>query len=130
MKEKPDLLHPELSYAITGLLFKVHNSVGRFGREKQYGDMFENLLKKSGFSFEREKPLSVEDLPNKSTNIVDFMINNVLLIDLKAKPVIAKQDYAQMKRYLDASKFDLGLIVNFNQQYLKPVRIIRVGAGK
>jgi len=125
MKNKVELVDPELSYQLTGILFKVHNEIGQFGREKQYGDLFEKLLRESGIKFEREKPLPIEDLDNKFTNIVDFDISNRLLVDLKAKPLIEKDDFSQMKRYLDASKHKLGLIVNFHQKYLKPVRIIR-----
>jgi len=125
IKEKIELVLPELSYQITGLLFKVHNEIGQFGREKQYGDLFEKLLQLDGMSFEREKSLPLENIDNKFTNIVDFDISNKLLVDLKAKPLITKEDFSQMKRYLDASGYELGLIVNFHQKYLKPVRIIR-----
>lgn len=93
MENKGKLLYPELSYAVTGLLYKVHNEIGKFGREKQYGDLFEKLLSGSNFAFEREKPLPLPNLDNKFTNIVDFAINNELLIDLKAKPFITKEDY-------------------------------------
>lgn len=126
MKSKIELIHPELSYMMTGLLFKVHNEIGQFGREKQYGDLFEKLLLESRVDFQREKPLPFEAIDNKFTNIVDFDISNKLLIDLKAKPLITKEDFSQMKRYLDASGYRLGLIVNFHQKYLKPVRIIRL----
>ena len=125
MKDKVELIYPELSYLITGILFKTHNEIGQFGREKQYGDLFEKLLKESDISFKREKPLPIEALDNKFTNIVDFDISNKLLVDLKAKPLVSKDDFSQMKRYLDACGYRLGLIVNFHQKYLKPIRIVR-----
>ena len=125
MKKKVELLYPELSYIITGLLFKVHNAIGQFGREKQYGDMLDGLLVESGLIFEREKALPIEGLENKFTNKVDFAINNTLLVDIKAKSIVTKEDYYQMNRYLDASGFNLGLIVNFRNKYLKPIRVIR-----
>lgn len=125
MANKTELIYPELSYQITGILFKIHNEIGRFGREKQYGDLFEKMLEEAGVVFQREKPLPIVNLDNKFTNIVDFDISNRLLVDLKAKPLIQKEDFLQMKRYLDASKYKLGLIVNFHQKYLKPIRIVR-----
>lgn len=125
MANKTELIYPELSYQITGILFKIHNEIGRFGREKQYGDLFEKMLEEAGVVFQREKPLPIVGLDNKFTNIVDFDISNRLLVDLKAKPLIQKEDFSQMKRYLDASKYKLGLIVNFHQKYLKPIRIVR-----
>ena len=87
--------------------------------------MFEKLLTESKIMFEREKPLPIKDIPNKFTNRVDFAINNEILVDLKAKPMISREDYSQMKRYLDAGDYRLGLIVNFYQKYLKPARVVR-----
>ncbi len=54
---KIELLHSKLSYKISGVLFKVHNKLGRFCREIQYGDLLEVELKNAGLSFEREKVL-------------------------------------------------------------------------
>ena len=127
MKEDK-IIHKELSYQINGLLFDIHNSLGRFCREKQYCDVFENLLKKQNIPYEREKPLPLEIIGNQFTNKVDFAINNKLLIDFKAKSIVTKEDYYQMNRYLEASGFDLGLIVNFRNKYLKPIRVIRANS--
>ncbi len=119
------ILHKELSYRINGLLFDVHNSLGRFCREKQYGDAFEKLIKQSEISYEREKALPVAGIDNQFTNKADFVISSTLLIDFKVKSVVTKDDYYQMNRYLEASGLDLGLIVNFRNKYLKPIRVIR-----
>lgn len=115
----------ELCYRVNGLLFKTHNELGRFCREKQYGDYFEKLLSQNSVGFEREKPLKVEGIDNERSNVVDFIIDNELLIDLKAKPMVTKADYYQMQRYLRATGHKLGLIVNFRNSYLKPIRVIR-----
>ncbi len=120
-----DIIYKELSYRINGLLFEVHNSLGRFCREKQYGDVFENFLKREKIMYDREKPLPLEAIDSQFTNVVDFAINNELLIDFKAKSIVTKEDYYQMNRYLDASRCKLGLIVNFRNKYLKPIRVIR-----
>ena len=42
---KPELIYPELSYAINGICFTVQNELGRFAREKQYGDAIATRLK-------------------------------------------------------------------------------------
>ena len=119
------IIHKEFSYLINGLLFDIHNSIGRFCREKQYCDVFEKLLKEQNISYEREKSLPLEIIDNQFTNKVDFAINNELLVDFKAKSIVTKEDYYQMNRYLEASGFDLGCIGNFRNKYLKPIRFIR-----
>ena len=126
--KKEKIIYKELSYRITGILFEVHNELGRYCREKQYGDVFETLLRRENVEFEREKELPVDKIENRFTNKVDFVINNQLLIDLKAKDLVTKEDYYQMNRYLEAGGFKLGFIVNFRNKYLKPIRVIRANS--
>jgi GxxExxY protein len=121
-----EIFHKELSYRINGLLFKVHNELGRYCREKQYGDAFEKLLKSENVTFEREKALPVEMIDNTSTNKVDFVVEGKIVLEFKAKPIILKEDYYQTQKYLQASGHKLGLMVNFRNKYLKPIRIIRI----
>src|SRR3989338_6904946 len=124
---KTKLLHPELSYKISGGLFKVHNKLDRFCREIQYGDLLEIELKNAGIDFEREKVLPIKDINEKDvSNKVDFLIENKILLDIKAKKFLTKEDYFQMQRYLKFSKLELGLIVNFRSTYLKPKRVINM----
>ena len=46
-----ELIYKDLSYVLTGLLFKTHNDLGRFCNEKQYGDRIEFYLKQTIISF-------------------------------------------------------------------------------
>ena len=124
---KIELIHHNLSYKISGLLFKVHNKLGRFYREIQYGDLLEVELKNAGLNFEREKFLPIEDISkNDQSNKVDFLIEDKILLDIKAKKFITKEDYFQMQRYLKCSKLELGLIVNFRNTYIKAQRVINL----
>ena len=125
IKNRPDILHPELSYEITGVCYKIHNKLGRFCRERQYGDEFEGLLKSNKIRYIRE--CNLEDFGKKlSGNTVDFLIEDKILVDFKAKNFITKDDYFQMLRYLQCSGLKLGLIVNFRNTHLKPKRIINL----
>ena len=124
-KMNDNLYYPELSYQICGLCFQVHNELGRYGSEKQYADALEALLKKHALSYVREEFLPASFVGEGNRNKPDFLIGDLIIVDLKAKLVITKDDYFQMKRYLDASKKELGIIFNFRQKYLRPKRVIR-----
>ncbi len=124
-KEFTKLIFPELSYEITGILFKVHNELGRFLNEKQYGDFVERLLKEKNIEYEREKELPESfNGEQKGRNKVDFVIDNKIILELKSKRIIPREDYYQVKRYLETANFKLGLLVNFRDKYLKPKRIL------
>ncbi|KKT25974.1 MAG: hypothetical protein UW11_C0022G0006 [Parcubacteria group bacterium GW2011_GWA2_43_9b] len=122
--ENSKIIYAELSYKLNGILYEAQNQLGRFCREKQYGDIIENLLKQTKILYERESALPLKDVPNKNTNKVDFIINNLILLDIKAKNFITREDYNQMKRYLKASDKKLGIIVNFREAAVRPRRII------
>ena len=116
-----NLIYPELSYKLTGVLFKAHNKLGRYCKEKQYQDAIGELLKQEGLKFEREKKLPISD--DIGGNQVDFEIEDKILLECKAKPFITKEDYYQLMRYLKATGKRLGLLVNFRNKYLRPKRI-------
>ena len=114
------LIYLELSYTLTGICFTVHNSVGRFAREKQYADALEGLLKQLKIPYKRE--LRFLD----TGSIFDFIIDDKIILEIKAKRLILKEDFYQTQRYLQSSKKDLALIVNFQNRYLKPIRVVRI----
>ncbi|MBT4315079.1 MAG: GxxExxY protein [Candidatus Magasanikbacteria bacterium] len=119
-KSMSKILHKDLSYFITGLCFKTQNALGRFCREIQYANKFEELLKESKINYKREYQLAV----GPDGNRVDFLIEDKIIIDFKAKKFITKEDYNQMQRYLQSANLELGMIINFRNTYLKPKRIL------
>lgn len=90
---KINILHPELSYKITGLCFQIQKELGRFCRERQYADRMEELLKASHIKYKRELELKKIVSSSPKGNIVDFIIDDKIIIDLKAKNFITKDDY-------------------------------------
>lgn len=119
------IIYPDLSYKITGILFKTHNQLGKYCNEKQYADSIENYLLKTGIKFEREKilPIGFEG-ELKGRNKIDFLIENQIILEIKAKKIITKEDYFQTRRYLSVLNKKLALLVNFRANYLHPKRIL------
>ena len=118
--DNSNLIYPELSYTLTGVCFSAQNELGRYGREKQYGDFIEKRLKEINLPFERERIIG------DSGNIIDFVVDDKIALELKAKRLLSKEDYFQTQRYLQESKLKLGLLVNFRPKYIKPERIVRI----
>lgn len=120
------LLHKELSYKINGVLFRAHNEIGRYCNEKQVCDRIELELKKEGILYVREYviPVSFEG-EKEGRNRVDFLIADEIILELKTKRFLAKEDYFQVKRYLEAAQKELAILVNFRDERIKPKRILR-----
>lgn len=121
---QPELFYPELSYALVGICFYTHNAKGRYAREKQYGDIIEEKLKELHIPYLRE--VAVGD----TGNIIDFLVDSKIVLELKAKRIITREDYYQTQRYLQVLDARLGLLVNFRNVYLRPVRIVRIDKQK
>ncbi len=82
-------------------------------------------VKENNINYSREKPLKPSFIGEKEKrNIPDFSIEEKIIIDLKNKDFITKEDYFQMQRYLQSCNKKLGLIVNFRQKHLYPKRIL------
>ena len=114
------MFYGDLSYQLTGILFNVHNELGRYSREKQYGDLLEKYLKLENIKYNRELRIG------ETGNVADFLVDDKIIIELKAKPVILKDDYYQVQRYLQSLNKKLGILVNFRNKYIKPIRIIKI----
>ncbi len=125
--KKIEIIGKELSYELGGIFFDIQKELGRFCRERQYADLLEKKLKERGMNYKREYPV---ELISRKSNFVDFYVENKIFVDLKAKPFIEKEDYYQMKRYLEAENMKLGLIVNFRQRYLQSKRVLNSKASQ
>ena len=112
------VLYPELSYTLTGICFDVHNSLGRFAKERHYGDLLEDIFKEKTIRYQREYKIA------STGDRVDFLVDEKIILEIKAKTLILKQDYYQAQRYLHATNKKLALLVNFRNRYLKPIRVI------
>ena len=112
------VLYADLSYKIVGLCFDVHNELGQFAREKQYADLLEKRFKAADVKFLRELRLG------ETGNIVDFLVEDKIVLELKTARVVGRIHFRQLQNYLQQSRIKLGLLVNFSDKYLRPKRVL------
>ncbi len=120
-----EIIYKELSYIINGLLFQVHNDLGRYCNEKQVCDKIEFYLKTNKLQYKREFILPPSFVGEKDgRNRIDFLIDDKIILEIKCKRFLVKDDYFQTQRYLHALNKKLGILVNFRDERLKPRRVL------
>ncbi len=119
-----DFLYKQESYKIRGIIFEIYKTLGSGHKEKVYQEAFYFGLLQQGFKVDKQKRISIYYLNKKiGIYIPDLIINDKILIELKAKPNLFKQDIEQFWHYLKNSQYKLGFLVNFG--YPKGAEIIR-----
>ncbi|MBI2074437.1 MAG: GxxExxY protein [Candidatus Levybacteria bacterium] len=118
------LLYPQESYLIRGACFAIYKKFRNTQKESIYQKSLVEELRSKGLMVEREKQLSVYHMGVKvGVYTPDLLVGNVIIIELKAKPFLHKEDIQQFWHYLKNSEFKLGFLVNFGEPY--GVKIIR-----
>lgn len=114
----------KLTNKIIGIAIKVHKDLGPGFIEKIYQRAMYLELKNSGISFEREKKVAVRFKKSLlGYQVLDFIIENELVVEIKAVSEINRIHVAQMLSYLKATNKKLGLILNFANSKLEIKRV-------
>lgn len=109
------LIHADLTYALRGIGFRIHNALGPGHREEDYEKAMAWALHSADISF-LQQPTYRIDYKNWQIGEYrpDFIIGNkAVLVDLKAASVIEALHKAQVLSYLRVTDVELGLIMNF-----------------
>ncbi len=119
------LIHPELSYAVRGVLFDVYNKLGPMLKEEFYENAIVIGLGNRGIRCETQKPFEVcYEGERVGLYFVDVWIENgKILLELKVKPVIEPIHQAQAISYLKVTNADLAIVVNFGGASLEDERL-------
>jgi GxxExxY protein len=111
----------QITYEIIGAAYKVHSTLGPGLLESAYEVCLEYELLKKGFKVERQKPLTViyEDVKLDAGYRIDLLVEDDVIVELKAVEEIAPIHQAQIMTYLKLSDRKLGLLMNFNVTNMK-----------
>jgi GxxExxY protein len=112
-----EILHKELSEAILKVFYEVYNELGYGFLENVYQNAMYFELKSQGFKVEAQKQIKVYYKNELVGNfIADLLIDDVIIIELKACDTLVKAHYAQTLNYLKATNVEIGLLLNFGEK--------------
>ena len=111
----------EISERIIGAAIEVHKHFGPGLVEQIYEESLCHEFSLRGIRFERQKPVPIcyKGVTFAVPLRLDLLIEEKVIVDLKAKEEITPLDKAKLLSYLRLSNLRLGLIINFHETVLK-----------
>ena len=120
------MLHQELTENILGACFEVMNEIGAGFLESVYGKALLIAFRDRGLAAQAQVPLSVIFRGEKVGDFfADILVEEKIIIELKAAKSIAPEHQAQLINYLNATGIEVGLLVNFGPTKLEYRRFQR-----
>lgn len=120
--------HPykDEAYALIGAAMEVHKELGRGFLEVVYKDALQHELTKRKIKFEREKKFEIiyKGVVLPHYYIADFVIDNKIILEIKAQDGAIESNYRQVINYLAVTNFKLGLLINFGEDSLVYKRLV------
>ena len=124
---KKDLLYPELSYQIIGILFEVYNTLGYGYKEKYYQASITALLKSLGVKFKEQVLVEIKMGGEAiAKGFADFIIEEKIIVEIKKGDSFRKDNIDQVSSYLKMTGLQLGILANFTSKGLLYKRIVNI----
>jgi len=125
--KRKDLLYPELSYQIIGVLFDVYNELGYGYQEKYYQRAISARFKEINLAFKEQVPVKIKFQGNEiGKYFLDFIIADKIALEIKKGDKFLKTDIDQLYAYLKATGLKLGILATFTKRGLQFKRIINL----
>lgn len=116
------MLYPDITYKIRKVVFDIYNNVGPGYNEDAYEEMLADGLYADGLSVIRQKEFEVLYKGNRVGSYrTDLIINDIIVVELKAVPEVYPLHKAQIISYLKITQMFLGMLINFggNQLFIQ-----------
>ena len=109
------------SFEILAKAFEVHTILGPGLLESTYQECLFYELTKAGFDVQKELslPLCYKDLDLEKAYRIDLLINNIIVVEVKAVERFLPVHEAQILTYMKLGDYKTGLLINFNTKSLK-----------
>lgn len=105
----------QLSYEITGFAIKVHKILGPGLLESIYEECLKIELIKNGYDVKQQLVASIDydGIEIETKLIIDLLVNDTIIIELKAVEKLLPIHEAQLLTYMKVLKKPQGLLINF-----------------
>lgn len=120
--------YADITQKIIGASFEVHKFLGNGFQEVIYQRALAYEMGLAGLSFVREieQPIFYKNLREPiGTRRADFVVEDKVLVELKAVIQLEDVHLAQALNYLKVYKLEVGLLINFGSKSLTFKRLIR-----
>ena len=124
-QKEDDIL--ELCNQVREVAYAIHVYHGNEYLEKVYENALNHRLRKAGFKVRQQHPITVRDEDGTSIGeyFADLIVNDALLIELKACKTLTGEHIAQVMNYLKATGITHGLLINFGSFKFEIKKYIR-----
>ena len=124
---KQDMKHEDLTRKIIGCAMKVHSTLGNGFQEVIYQRALAIEMQKQGLDYQREMEMSIYyEGFDIGTRRVDFFVENVIMVELKALTKMEDVHLAQAMNYCQAYNLPIGLLINFGAKSLEFKRVYNI----
>lgn len=121
------LLYRDLSYKIIGVLFDVSNELGFGYQERYFEEAVAKGLKMEDLKFNRQISYKLT-FKNEIVGIfrLDFLIEDLVVLEIKTGKRFAKKDFDQVKAYLKATGKELAIMAIFTNDGVRFYRVLNI----
>jgi GxxExxY protein len=121
------LEHKELTEKVIACAYRVYNKMGTGFLESVYEKCLIIELRKAGLGVETQKAIQIHyDGDLVGDFVADLIVNNNVILELKAVKQLAKVHEVQLVNYLVATGKAVGLLINFGEDKIEIKRKLRV----
>ncbi len=114
-----------LTEMVIGFAMRVSNGLGAGLLEKPYENALAHEMRKAGVAFAQQKPVAViYDGVVVGDYVIDILVDDRLVLEIKACQGIDNAHVAQTINYLKATRHNVGLILNFGNPKLQVKRLV------
>lgn len=122
---KAEYKYSEITSKIIGCAMRVHSALGNGFQEVIYQRALAIEMSDEGLSYKREQEMPIYyKQQNIGTRRVDFLVEEIVSVELKAITILEDVHLAQAINYLEAYDLEIGLLINFGSKSLTFKRLV------